>query len=256
MPEKIKQMKKTEPQTPPPKKWQSHIITAQPDMFPGPLAYSLAGRARDNKIWDFSTYNLYDFGLGTHHKIDDAPYGGGAGLVMRPDIAAAALDYVCTQATATAPDLPILMPSPRGVPFTQNDAKALAAGQGAIFFCTRFEGIDERFIENRPIKEVSLGDYILSGGEAATLIILDCIIRLLDGTMGKAESALYESFEGGLLEHPHYTKPALWEGGEVPETLRNGNHADIEQWRRTQAEAITRSRRPDLWRKYKPNDES
>ncbi len=235
-------------------KWHSHIITAQPDMFPGSLGYSLAARARENNIWDYTTHNIHDFGTGAHHKIDDSPYGGGAGLIMRPDIAAAALDSVVALASSSGADYPILMPSPRGVPFTQSRAKTLAAGAGVIFLCTRFEGIDERLMQIRPpespIIEVSLGDYILSGGEAAALIILDTTIRLLAGVMGSAQSADDESFEGGLLEHPHYTKPQIWQGAEVPEVLRSGNHEQIAAWRKAQAEHATRSRRPDLWAAY------
>ncbi len=232
--------------------WNAHIITGFPTMFPGTLGESLAGRAREDGLWSLTTHDVRAHGQGKHKNIDDTPAGGGAGMVMRADVAASALDSVTAQH-----NLPVLLPSPRGVPWTQDLAQELAEGAGAIFFCNRYEGIDERFIEARAPLEVSLGDYILSGGEPAALVMLDSIIRLLPGVMGKVESGLQESFSsqsGGLLEHPQYTRPQVWEGMEVPEVVISGDHEKIAKWRHQRALEITQERRPDLLEDLPQND--
>jgi len=230
--------------------WQAHFITLFPDMFPGTLAHSLAGRALQNGLWHCTTHDLRDFGAGKHKNVDDTPAGGGAGMVLRADIAAAAIDAVRVQAA----DLPLLMPSPCGRPFTQKMAVELAEGAGAVFFCNRFEGIDARVIEARNAIEVSLGDYILSGGEPAALAMTDAVVRLLPGVMGAAASATEESFADGLLEYPHYTRPAEWEGRTIPEILLSGDHGKIAEWRRRQALDTTKARRPDLWAQWQKKD--
>ena len=228
--------------------WQAHIITALPDMFPGPLGESLAGRALQEERWSLTTHDLRAAGLGKHKKIDDTPAGGGAGMVLRADVAAAALDAVTRHH-----ELPVILPSPRGVLFTQELAQQLAAGDGVIFICNRFEGVDQRFIEARQPLEVSLGDYVLAGGEVAALTMLDAIIRLLPGVMGKAESGAEESFSaatGGLLEYPHYTRPQEFEGRAIPDIVTSGDHEALRRWRRAEAERLTRQRRPDLCAAY------
>lgn len=227
--------------------FDAHIITGYPQMFPGPLGDSLAGRALDDGLWRLNTHNLRDFGHGKHRTIDEPPAGGGAGMVLRADVAAAALDSVTAQAA-----LPVLLPSPRGRRFTQSMATDLAAGPGVIFFCNRFEGVDERFIEARQPIEVSLGDYILSGGEMAALAMLDAILRLLPGVMGKVESGSDESFSDGLLEYPHYTRPQSFEGRDIPAVVTAGDHDKLRAWRQQEAERLTRDRRPDLWATHKP----
>ena len=227
--------------------FDAHIITGYPQMFPGPLGDSLAGRALDDGLWRLNTHNLRDFGHGKHRTIDEPPAGGGAGMVLRADVAAAALDSVTAQAA-----LPVLLPSPRGRRFTQAMATDLAAGPGVIFFCNRFEGVDERFIEARQPIEVSLGDYILSGGEMAALTMLDAILRLLPGVMGKLESGSDESFSDGLLEYPHYTRPQSFEGRDIPAVVTAGDHEKLRAWRQEEAERLTRDRRPDLWASHKP----
>ncbi len=241
--------------------WQAHIITLFPDMFPGPLGTSLTGRALETGAWACRAHDLRAFGTGRHRTVDDTPAGGGAGMVLRADIASAAL----TETRNKAGDLPVLLPSPRGVPFTQKMAADLSAGGGAIFMCNRFEGVDERFIEAHDLREVSLGDYILSGGEVAAFAMLDAIIRLLPGVMGSAASHDEESFTDDLLEYPQYTRPASWQGRDIPDVLTSGNHGDIAAWRRARAQEITAARRPDLWARFqarnrvgapkKPDDE-
>ncbi len=217
------------------------IVTLYPEMFPGHLGHSLAGKALANGAWSLRTIHLRQFGRGKHRAVDDTPAGGGAGMVLRPDCLAAAID-----SAGTPPDIPRLLMSPRGKPLTQALVRDLAAGPGALIVCGRFEGVDERVIEARGLTEISIGDYILSGGEPAALTLLDAVIRLLPGVMGNEESGAEESFETGLLEHPHYTKPAEWEGRAVPDILKSGNHAAIDAWRREQAERLTEERRPDL----------
>jgi len=228
--------------------WQAHYITLFPDMFPGPLGASLAGRAQEAGIWQCQTHALRDHGLGKHKNVDDTPSGGGAGMVLRADVAAAAIEKVQAQTH----NLPLIMPSPRGLVFDQAMAQQLAQGPGAIFFCNRFEGVDERVIEAFGVREVSIGDYILSGGEPAALAISDAIIRLLPGVMGSAQSSEEESFANGLLEYPQYTRPNSWQGAEIPDVLVSGDHQKIAQWRAEKSAEITRKRRPDLWAKYLP----
>jgi len=219
------------------------VLTLYPEMFPGPLGGSLAGRALAEGRWSLDAVNIRDFAIDKHRTVDDAPAGGGAGMVLRADVLAAAIDSV-------ADDRPILAMTPRGVPLTQGRIRRLASGPGAIILCGRFEGFDERIFEGRPVEQVSIGDYILSGGEMGALVLLDACIRLLPGVMGAPSSGVDESFETGLLEYPHYTRPQEWEGRTIPEVLRSGDHARIAAWRKAQAEADTRSRRPDLWERH------
>ena len=220
--------------------WRASVLTLFPEMFPGPLGLSLAGRALASGIWSLDAVNIRDFAGDRHRTVDDTPFGGGAGMVMRPDIIDAAIASV-------ADERPILVLTPRGCPFTHAAAHHLASGPGLILLCGRYEGIDQRVIEARRMQEVSIGDYILSGGELGALVILDAAIRLLPGVMGAAESAHEESFSAGLLEYPHYTRPADWNGRQVPEILLSGHHEAVAAWRKAQAEQITRERRPDLW---------
>jgi len=219
--------------------WAGTILTLYPEMFPGPLGLSLAGRALDQGIWSLKTVQIRDFATDKHRSVDDTPAGGGAGMVMRADVLAAALDSV--------PDgPPKLVMSPRGAPLTQALVRELSAGPGVTILCGRFEGIDERLFEARPILPVSVGDYVLSGGEVGAMALLDACVRLLDGVMGAPLSGEEESFESGLLEYPHYTRPVEWEGRAIPEVLRSGDHAKIAAWREARAAEETRLRRPDL----------
>ncbi len=220
--------------------WRVDVLTLFPDMFPGPLGLSLAGRALTEGLWSLRATDIRGFATDRHRTVDDTPCGGGPGMVMRPDVVAAAID-------AVADERPALYLSPRGAPLTQAMVRGWAAGPGVVLLCGRYEGVDQRVLEARNLTEVSVGDYVLSGGEPAALVLLDACIRLLPGVMGAAESAESESFADGLLEYPHYTRPALWEGRPVPEVLLSGHHAAIAAWRRDQAERITRQRRPDLW---------
>lgn len=222
------------------------ILTLYPEMFPGPLGHSIAGRARDEGVWSLETLQIRDFATDKHHTVDDTPAGGGAGMVMKADVLGAAIDA----ALEREPNAPVLAMSPRGTPLSQARVRELSAGSGVSILCGRFEGFDERIFEGRPVEEVSIGDYVLSGGEIGALALLDACIRLLPGVMGAASSGDEESFEQGLLEYPHYTRPVEWEGRTIPEVLRSGDHAKIASWRKRQAEAITRSRRPDLWERY------
>jgi tRNA (guanine37-N1)-methyltransferase len=219
--------------------WSATILTLYPEMFPGPLGASLAGRALAEGIWSLDTVQIRDFASDRHRSVDDTPAGGGAGMVMRADVLAAALDSV-------ADDRPKLVMSPRGQPLTQGLVRTLAAGPGVTILCGRFEGIDERLFEARPIVPVSIGDYVLSGGELASMALLDACVRLLPGVMGAPSSGEEESFESGLLEYPHYTRPVEWEGRAIPEVLRSGDHAKIAAWRKHRAAEETRLRRPDL----------
>jgi len=221
------------------------VLTLYPEMFPGPLGASLAGRALADGRWSINPVQIRDFATDKHRSVDDTPAGGGAGMVMRADVLASAID------AAAPPHLPLLAMSPRGSPLTQGRVRALAAGPGIAILCGRFEGIDQRLFEARAIEEVSIGDYILSGGEMAALTLLDACVRLLPGVMGAASSGDDESFETGLLEYPHYTRPTTWEGRTIPEVLRSGDHARIKAWRHAQAEIETRSRRPDLWERHR-----
>jgi tRNA (guanine37-N1)-methyltransferase len=218
-------------------------------MFPGPLGSSLAGKALADGKWALSAIDLRDFALGKHRSVDDTPAGGGAGMVMRADIAAAAIDA----ARASMPkDAPTIYLSPRGKPLTQARARELAAGPGVILLCGRFEGVDERVLEARAVEEMSIGDYVLSGGELAALVLIDACVRLLPGVAGNEVSLAEESFADGLLEYPHYTRPRDFEGRAIPDVLLSGDHEKIAEWRREQAEKITRERRPDLWNRRKP----
>jgi tRNA (guanine37-N1)-methyltransferase len=215
-------------------------------MFPGPLGHSLAGRALSEGVWSLETLQIRDFATDRHRSVDDTPAGGGAGMVMRADVLAAAVDHV----TEGRPDAPLLAMTPRGEPLTQELVRELAGSPGVSILCGRFEGIDERLFEARPIRPVSVGDYVLSGGEVAAMILLDACVRLLPGVMGAPTSGEEESFEAGLLEYPHYTRPYEWEGRTIPEVLRSGDHAKIAAWRHARAVEDTRSRRPDLMERH------
>ncbi len=219
------------------------VLTLYPEMFPGPLGLSLAGRALGEGRWSLDAVNIRDFATDKHRSVDDTPAGGGAGMVLRADVVARAIDHV-------ADDRPVLAMTPRGAPLTQARVRSLAAGPGAVILCGRFEGFDERLFEARAIEEVAIGDYVLSGGEMGALVLLDACVRLLPGVMGAASSGDEESFEGGLLEYPHYTRPYEWEGRTIPEVLRSGDHAKIAAWRKQRAEDDTRLRRPDLWERH------
>ena len=220
--------------------FRATAITLFPEMFPGPLGFSLAGDGLKRGLWSLEARDLRAHGLGRHRTVDDTPAGGGPGMVMRADVLAAALD--------AEPDdgRPRLLMSPRGRPLKQAQAREWAAGPGLVILCPRFEGVDERVIEARGLTEVSIGDYVLSGGEIAALAVLDACVRLIPGVMGKLESGTSESFEDGGLEYPHYTRPREWEGRNIPEVLLSGDHARIERWRREQSERLTLERRPDL----------
>ena len=220
--------------------WRASVLTLFPEMFPGPLGHSLAGRAQQEQIWSLDVTDIRMFGTGKHRKVDDTPFGGGAGKVMRPDVVDAAVASV-------ADGRPIVYLTPRGRRFTQADARRFAAGDGVVLVCGRYEGLDQRAIEARSMEEFSIGDYVLSGGELAALVLLDSVVRLLPGVMGAAESAEEESFSAGLLEYPHYTRPAEWSGRTVPDVLLSGNHAAVAAWRQAESEQITMLRRPDLW---------
>ncbi len=220
------------------------VLTLYPEMFPGPLGSALAGKALEKGIWGLETVQIRDFATDRHRSVDDTPAGGGPGMVLRADVVGRALDSI------GADDRPRLLMSPRGRPLTQGFVRDLAAGPGLVALCGRFEGVDERVIEGRELIEVSVGDYVLSGGEVAAMIVLDAVVRLLDGVMGQRESGCEESFETGLLEYPHYTRPQVWEERRIPEVLTSGDHKAITRWRHAQSEAITRDRRPDLWRAW------
>jgi tRNA (guanine37-N1)-methyltransferase len=223
--------------------WQAKVLTLFPEMFPGPLGVSLAGRALEDGLWRLSALNIRDFAYDKHRSVDDTPAGGGAGMVMRADVAAAAIDA----AVSSDPNLARIYLSPRGAPLTQKRVRNLARDEGTILFCGRFEGLDQRVIEARQLEEISIGDYVLSGGELAAMVLIDACVRLLPGVIGAEASLSEESFENNLLEYPHYTKPRLWEGREIPDVLLSGDHARIARWRREHAQALTRQRRPDLF---------
>jgi len=224
--------------------FQAVVLTLFPEMFPGSLGLSLAGKALQDNVWALETVDIRGFARDKHRTVDDSPFGGGAGMVMRPDVLDAAI-------AASRPDgTPLIYLTPRGRLLDQTRVRALAAGPGVTLICGRYEGVDQRLLEARNVEEVSLGDFILSGGEPAATALLDAVVRLLPGVVGKTESLEDESFETGLLEYPHYTRPDVWNGREVPEVLKSGHHAKIQAWRRAQAEEITRARRPDLWTRY------
>ena len=222
------------------------ILTLYPEMFPGPLGVSLAGRALEEGKWSLDLVQIRDFAADKHRTVDDTPAGGGAGMVLRADVLAAAIDH----ARAAQPNCPVLAMTPRGAPLTQARVRELSAGPGVIILCGRFEGFDERIFAGRDVEEVAVGDIVLSGGEPAALMLLDACIRLLPGVMGAASSGAEESFEQGLLEYPHYTRPQEWDGRTIPQVLRSGDHAKIAAWRQSQAEIDTRLRRPDLWERH------
>ena len=221
--------------------FRATILTLYPEMFPGHLGSSLSGKAMERGQWSLDAVQIRDFATDRHRTVDDTPAGGGAGMVLKPDVLARAIDHV-----GESDGRPRLLMSPRGKPLTQARVRELAAGDGVVIVCGRFEGIDQRVIDARGLEEVSIGDYILSGGEPAAMILLDAVVRILPGVMGNDLSGLHESFEDGLLEHPHYTRPQVWEGREIPGVLTSGHHAAIETWRREEAEKLTRERRPDL----------
>jgi tRNA (guanine37-N1)-methyltransferase len=227
--------------------WRASVLTIFPEMFPGPLGASLAGKALAAGLWRLDTIDIRAQATDKHRSVDDTPAGGGPGMVLRPDVLARALD-------AAAPDgdgRPRLLMSPRGIPLTQERVAALAGGPGAIVVCGRFEGVDERVIEGRMLQEISIGDYVLSGGEIAACALIDACIRLLPGVMGKEASGAEESFTRGLLEYPQFTRPAVWEGRPIPAVLSGGDHAKVAAWRQAEAERLTRERRPDLWAAYR-----
>jgi tRNA (guanine37-N1)-methyltransferase len=227
--------------------WQARVLTLFPGMFPGPLGESLAGRALEKGLWRLEAVDIRTFGTGKHRVVDDAPFGGGAGMVMRPDVLAAAVDSVQAGAGPLAASQPLVYFSPRGRRLDQALVREFVAAGGATLVCGRFEGVDERVLEGRAVTELSLGDFVLSGGEIAALALLDAVVRLLPGVAGNEASLSEESFADGLLEYPQYTRPQVWEGREVPAVLVSGDHAKVAAWRRTEAERITRERRPDLW---------
>lgn len=226
--------------------FRASVITLFPDLFPGPLGASVIGRGIENGAWSLQTHFLRNYATDKHRTVDDTPSGGGAGMVLRPDILARALDDV---APGGDPRPKILM-SPRGRPLTQKRVRELAQGPGAVIVCGRFEGVDQRVIEARELEEISIGDYVLAGGEVAAMVLLEAVVRLLPGVLGAAESHADESFENGLLEYPQYTRPQVFEDREIPEVLTSGDHGKVEKWRREQSEALTKARRPDLWGRY------
>jgi len=225
--------------------WRATVLTLFPEMFPGPLGVSLAGKALAAGVWQLEARYIRDSATDRHRSVDDTPAGGGPGMVLRADVLAAAID-----AADIAPDRARLLMSPRGRPLTQSRVRQLAAGPGPLIVCGRFEGVDQRVIEARQLEEVSVGDYVLSGGEIAAMALIDACVRLLPGVMGSAESASEESFSDSLLEYPQYTRPQTFEGRPIPETLTSGDHAKVAAWRRAEAEALTQVRRPDLWAAY------
>ena len=226
--------------------FKATVLTIFPDMFPGYLGESLVGKGLDQKLWSLEVCNIRDFGKGVHKSVDDSPFGGGPGMVMRPDVLAEAIDSVIS----IEDQRPKYIMSPRGRQFKQEEAHQLATGDGIVIICGRFEGIDQRVIESRQFEEVSIGDYVLSGGEVATYVFLDAIVRLIPGVLGNPNSIENESFENGLLEHSQYTKPQIWEDSAVPEVLTSGNHAKIKEWQLNNSLELTKTRRPDLWLNY------
>ena len=227
--------------------WMAQVITLFPQAFPGVLGESLTGRALQEGLWQLQTYDLREFGIGKHRNVDDTPAGGGAGMVLRADVLAAAIGAARAAARGA---MPLIYLSPRGRRFDQQMARDFAAASGVTLLCGRFEGVDERVLHHFGIMEVSLGDFVMTGGELAAQAVIDATVRLLPGVLGNADSAVDESFSDGLLEHPQFTKPAEWQGLAIPDVLLSGDHAKIARWRRDMAEKITRDRRPDLWAAY------
>lgn len=230
--------------------WRSQIITLFPEMFPGPLGVSLVGQALHDGLWSLETIDIRAHGIDRHHTVDDMPFGGGPGMVMRADALDGAVAEAKDLTKDLADDLPLVLMSPRGRPLSQARVAELAAGPGVAIVCGRFEGIDQRVIDQYGMEEISIGDFVLSGGEPAAMVLLDACVRLLPGVIGKAESLAEESFSNHLLEYPHYTRPQVWRDRAVPDVLVSGHHENIRTWRRQQAEAITEKRRPDLWARY------
>jgi tRNA (guanine37-N1)-methyltransferase len=224
--------------------WSATVLTLFPEMFPGPLGISLLGKALEKNLWRLEVRDIRDHGLGKHRTVDDSPAGGGPGMVMRADVAAAAIDAVDRNSR------PLIYLSPRGLPLTQSRVRELTAGPGAVLLCGRFEGLDQRAIEARAIEEISLGDFVLAGGEIAAMALIEACVRLIPGVLGDQASTAEESFTSGLLEYPHYTRPQAFEGRTIPQVLTSGNHWEISKFRQSQAEALTRARRPDLWTLY------
>ena len=224
------------------------ILTLFPEVFPGVLGASIIGRALQDRLWSLDTVHLREFGVGKHKNVDDTPAGGGAGMVMRADVIGNALDSIDLQ------DRPVVYMSPRGQPLTQSRVRQFAKEPGLVVLCGRFEGLDQRVIEQRKLEEVSIGDFVLAGGEVAAQVLIEACVRLLPGVAGNEESLAHESFETGLLEHPHYTRPRIWENSEIPEVLLSGNHKKIEEWRENEAKALTKARRPDLYAAFQNND--
>ena len=224
--------------------WQATVLTLFPEMFPGPLGVSLLGKGLEKNLWSLDVRDIREHGIGKHRTVEDSPSGGGTGRVMRDDVAATAIDAV------ERADRPLIYLSPRGLPLTQARVRALASGPGAILLCGRFEGLDQRVIEARAIEEVSIGDFVLAGGEIAAMALVEACVRLIPGVLGDPTSTAEESFSSGLLEYPHYTRPQDFEGRVIPDVLSGGNHSEIAKFRRAQAEALTRARRPDLWSLY------
>jgi len=225
--------------------WRATVLTIFPDMFPGPLGASLAGKASAKGLWSLAAVDIRDFATDRHRMVDDTPAGGGPGMVMKPDVLGRAIDAVA------ADDRPRLLMSPRGEPLTQARVRDLAGGHGIVAVCGRFEGVDERVIAGRGLAEVSIGDYVLSGGEIAAMVLIDACVRLIPGVMGKEASGADESFAANLIEYPQFTRPQLWEGRAIPEVLMSGDHGKVDAWRRAEAERMTRERRPDLWAAYR-----
>src|SRR5262245_28053706 len=227
--------------------WRASVLTLFPEMFPGPLAGSLVGKALADGLWSLDVHDIRTHGIGRHRSVDDTPAGGGPGMVMRADVAAAAIDAVLA---GDGPPRPLLCLSPRGAPLVQERVRELAEGSGAILLCARFEGLDERIIKARRMEEVSLGDFVLAGGEVAAMALIEACVRLIPGVLGANESSAEESFEQGLLEYPQFTRPQSFEGQEIPPVLVSGDHAAIARWRKEEAERLTKLRRPDLWTLY------
>ncbi len=230
--------------------WKAKVLTLFPEMFPGPLGLSLAGQGLEAGAWVLETVDIRDFAADKHRTVDDAPFGGGPGMVMRPDVVSDAIDA----AAGADPSLALIYLTPRGRPLTQARVGELARGPGMVLLCGRYEGLDERVLDAHGLDEISLGDFVLSGGEAAAIAVIDACVRLLPGVVGAPESLIDESFEKGLLEYPQYTRPQDWQGRTVPDVLVSGDHEKVKAWRRDQAEAITRERRPDLWARYVGGD--
>ena len=227
--------------------WQAQVFTLYPEVFPGPLSKGLYGKARSKKLWDLKVVNIRDAAEDKHKTVDDTPYGGGSGMLLKADVLAKSLDQNRIEGEK------ILYLSPKGKKFDQSYAKKLATAKSLSLICGHFEGVDERVLSTRNIEEVSIGDYVLSGGETAAYVVIDSVLRLLPGVLGNDNSKIEETFENGLLEYPQYTKPQIWEEKSVPDVLLSGDHSKIKDWRLSQSEAITRLRRPDLWEKYKKN---